>query len=132
MGIKYYKDALGGVHGLEDDGSQDHLIGNKVAMTTAEVTAYLNKDAVLHFTNVTTMYIENKVQAYNQSNGLAFKDIDAFTKYAVNPSSPHYAIANQFISYADRVWTAVRTYQATATTVPTDSEFKTILDSVVF
>jgi hypothetical protein len=50
----------------------------------------------------------------------------------VNTASVHNAIANQFIAYADKVWTAVRTYQATATTVPTDDEFKAILDGVVF
>jgi hypothetical protein len=87
---------------------------------------------VQHFTNVTTAYIEGKVTAYNQANGLAFANIDAFTKYAINPLSQHYAIANQFINYADAVWKAVRDYQATATTVPTDVEFQAILDAVVF
>jgi len=87
---------------------------------------------VRHFTDVTTMYIESKVQAYNTANGLAFKDIDAFTKYAINSLSQHYVIANKFINYADAIWFAVRTYQATATTVPTDAEFKDILDAVVF
>jgi hypothetical protein len=87
---------------------------------------------VQRFTDVTTNSIDGKVQAYNKANGLAFKDIDAFTKYAVNTTSVHYAIANQFIAYADRVWTALRTFQATATTVPTEEEFKAVLDGVVF
>ena len=102
----------------------------------AEYLAKLQADAmgaiVQHFTNVTTDYIEGKVAEYNAANGLAFKDIDAFTKYAINSLSQHYAISNKFIDYADNVWLAVRTYQATATSIPTDEEFKTLLDSVVF
>jgi hypothetical protein len=87
---------------------------------------------IQHFTDVTTAYIEARVTAYNQAHGLAFADIDAFTKYAINPLSQHYVIANQFINYADAVWKAVRDYQAIATIVPTDVEFKVILDAVVF
>ena len=87
---------------------------------------------VQHFTNVTTAYIEGKVTAYNQAHGLAFANIDAFTKYAINTQSQHYGIANKFIDYADAVWKAVRDYQATATTIPTDVEFNAILDAVVF
>ncbi len=106
------------------------------AQNEAEYLAKLQADAVSamvqHFTDVTTQYIEGKVQAYNRDKGLAFKDIDAFTKYAINSLSQHYAIANRFINYADAIWFAVRTYQATATAVPTDIEFKAILDAVVF
>ena len=97
-------------------------------LTDQEIMA----QAINEFTAITTNYIEAKVQAYNVANGLAFKDIDAFTKYAINPLSQHHAIANQFINYADKVWKAVRDYQATATTVPTDVEFQAILDAVVF
>jgi hypothetical protein len=103
-----------------------------------EVEYLANKQAdmmasiVQHFTDVTTSYIEAKVQAYNVANGLAFKDIDAFTKYAINPLSVHHAIANQFIDYADNVWTTVRTYQTTAVSIPTDTEFQVLLDSVIF
>lgn len=103
---------------------------------TAEELSIEQSDAIAsmvqHFTDVTTNYIEDKVQAYNAANGLAFKDIDAFTKYAVTPTSIHNAIAIQFIGYADRVWNAVRTYQASATSAPTEVEFKAVLDGVVF
>jgi len=87
---------------------------------------------VQHFTDVTTAYIEGKVTAYNQAHGLAFANIDAFTKYAINPLSQHHTIANQFINYADAVWKAARDYQATAVTIPTDAEFQAVLDAVVF
>lgn len=84
------------------------------------------------FTLMTTEYIEAKVQAYNLANGLAFKDIDSFAKYAVNINSIHYIIANRFIEYADAVWTTVRQYQASSTSIPTDVEFRAVLDRVVF
>lgn len=100
----------------------------ELAVKQAEATAQL----IQHFTDVTTNYIEAKVQAYNKANGVAFRDIDAFTKYALNMTSPYNSIAMKFIAYADNVWSTVRAYQATATTVPTDEEFKTLLDSVVF
>jgi hypothetical protein len=40
--MKYYKDVNNEVYAYEDDGSQDHLIGNKVAMTTDEIEAHTN------------------------------------------------------------------------------------------
>jgi len=109
----------------------DMQAGDRLA-TTIEVSTYELSGAVTRFTDLTTEYIEAKVRAYNQSNGLAFKDIDAFSKYAINPLSVHYNIANSFIAYADNVWSTVRAYQATATSVPTDAEFTALLDSVVF
>lgn len=89
-------------------------------------------NAIAHFEAVTTAYIEGKVKAYNIANGLAFANIDAFPKYAINTASQHHAVANQFIVYADHVWGAVRVYQATLTAIPTDVDFKAVLDGVVF
>jgi hypothetical protein len=97
----------------------------------------INKDkalsqAIAHLEGITDAYIQSKIDAYNLANGVKFKDIDAFTKYAVNTASQHNAIANKFIVYADNIWKAVRAYQATATTIPTDEEFKAVLDGVAF
>jgi hypothetical protein len=97
----------------------------------------INKDkalakAITRLESVTDTYIQGKIDAYNQANGVKFKDIDSFTKYAVNTSSQHYTIANKFIAYADNIWKAVREYQSTATTIPTDEEFKSVLDGVAF
>jgi len=123
------------------DSGIDMLAGvpTKIYTITAKTTEQLQAEQlqamqslVQHFTDVTTAYIESKVTSYNKAHGLAFANIDAFTKYAINPLSQHYAIANQFINYADKVWKAVRDYQATATTIPADVEFKAVLDAVVF
>ena len=40
--MKYYKNINNEVFAYEEDGSQDHLIGNKVLMTAEEVEAHLN------------------------------------------------------------------------------------------
>lgn len=89
-------------------------------------------EAITHFEVMTTSFIESKVQAYNSANGLAFANIDAFPKYALNTSSQHNAIANRFIVYADNVWGAVRAYQSSLTAIPTDEEFTAVLDGVIF
>jgi hypothetical protein len=135
--MKYYKDINNEVYAYEDDGSQDYLIGDKVSMTADEIEAHINPpltpaQTITRFENMTDAYIQSKIDAYNQENGVKFKDIDAFTKYAVNTSSKHYAIANKFIAYADNIWKAVRAYQSTVTTIQTDDEFKAVLDWVTF
>lgn len=40
--MKYYKDKNNQVFAYEEDGSQDHLIGDKVPMTSEEVEAHIN------------------------------------------------------------------------------------------
>jgi hypothetical protein len=40
--MKYFKDIDKNVSSYEDDGSQDHLIGDKTLMTTAEVDEHIN------------------------------------------------------------------------------------------
>ena len=40
--MKYYKDTKNHVYAYEEDGTQDHLIGDKVAMTDEEVEAHIN------------------------------------------------------------------------------------------
>jgi hypothetical protein len=135
--MKYYKDANNNVYAYELDGSQDHLIGDKAAMTADEIEAHINppitlEQSIARLENITFTYIQGKVDEYNLVNGVKFANIDAFTKYAINTSSQYNAIANQFIAYADNIWKAFRTYQKTLTSVPTDEEVKAILDKVTF
>jgi hypothetical protein len=118
--------ALGGIP------TKTYMVMDKTAEQLQAEQLQAMQSLVQHFTDVTTAYIESKVTAYNKAHGLAFANIDAFTKYAINQLSQHHTIANQFIKYADAIWKAARDYQATATTVPTDVEFKAILDAVVF
>lgn len=41
--MKYYKDTGNNIYAYELDGSQDHLIGNKIAITEEEVTNIHNQ-----------------------------------------------------------------------------------------
>jgi hypothetical protein len=88
--------------------------------------------SITRLEGITDTYIQSKIDTYNQANGVKFKDIDAFTKYAINTESQHNAIANKFIEYGDNIWKEVRAYQKTATTIPTDAEFQAVLDGVAF
>lgn len=113
---------------LNNQGARQFVNGTLVTYV-APITP---EQAIARFESITDAYIQSKIDAYNSANGVKFKDIDAFTKYAVNTSSQHYTIANKFIEYADNIWKAVRSYQATVTTLPTDDEFKAVLDGVAF
>ena len=131
--MPYYK------QGTSQIGNKPHgedWIEYTVGQEPAELKVLLDAEAQVqlfnHFTSMTDAHISNKITEYNKANEVAFAGADAFTKYAINTSSQHYAIANQFITWIDNVWSAVRTYQATATEVPTDEQFQAVLDAVVF
>lgn len=51
--MNYFKDTHGTVYAYEADGSQDHLIGDKVALTEAELAAHLAPPAPFIPTSVT-------------------------------------------------------------------------------
>lgn len=67
--MKYYKDNKGNVCAYEEDGSQDHLIGDKVAMTAEEVEAHINPPK-------TTDQLENEAK---QAKDLALSTITVTT-----------------------------------------------------
>lgn len=114
------------------EGFTEYTVGSE----PAELKALLDADAQVqlfnHFTSLVDATITAKITAYNKANSVAFANADAFTKYAINTSSQHHAIANQFITWIDNLWATARQYQATATEVPTDAEFQAVLDAVVF
>ena len=114
------------------EGAIEYTVGSEPSELKALLDAEAQAELFQHFTGMVDATITAKIQAYNKANGVAFANADAFTKYAINTSSQHYAIANQFITWIDNLWAEARTYQATATTVPTDEEFLAVLDAVVF
>jgi hypothetical protein len=62
INMKYYKDTDNNIYAYELDGSQDHLIGNKLAITEEEVTSIhnqKNQDALDQLT-----YSEQRSLAY--------------------------------------------------------------------
>jgi hypothetical protein len=88
--------------------------------------------AIANFTSVTTQYIESKVQAYNEANGTAFGSVHSCANYKDSLTYSHAPFCKQVWDWNERVWDTVRAYQATATAIPTDIEFKAILDGTVF
>jgi hypothetical protein len=106
--------------------------GNITEHEDAPIVPITLEQSIAHLESTTDTYIQSKIDAYNLANGVKFRDIDAFTKYAVNTASEHNTIANKFIAYADNIWKTIRAYQKTATTIPTDAEFKAVLDEVIF
>jgi len=60
--MKLYKDNNNNVFAYEEDGSQDHLIGDKVKITEEEASSIHNQKAQDELDQLT--YIEKRVMAY--------------------------------------------------------------------
>jgi hypothetical protein len=108
------------------------IYGNITEHEDAPIIQITLEQSIAHLESITDAYIQNKIDAYNLENGVKFKNIDSFSKYAINTASEYNAIANKFIEYSDTIWRSIRAYQATITTIPTDTEFKAVLDRVIF
>lgn len=52
MEIKYYKNASNEIYGYPIDGSQDHLIGDKVSITQSELDTILENNRQTKFNNL--------------------------------------------------------------------------------
>ena len=80
-----------------------------------EVSDYLKaqerKQILLSYEQAVDKYIQDEVTTYNEANGYAFVDINAFAKYALLPDSIHYDTAMNFLAWSDSVWTIVRGIQ---------------------
>lgn len=101
----------------------------------AQLQAEVIPNAVSHFVQFTDAYIQAKIDQWNIDNaasGTKFDNIHSFPKYAVIPTDSRYDISVRFLTWNGKVWDALRTYQATLTTIPTDAEVKAVLDAVVF
>ena len=128
--MERYKDAQGQILAVGSDMPQDGSIA-----TVAEVSVWELKQVIPYFKAFTDNYIQDKIKAWNVANtatGIEFDGIASFPKYAAIPTDTRYAISIQFLTWNGKIWDAVRAFQATATTIPTDAEFKAVLDGVVF
>ena len=88
--------------------------------------------AVQEFTSVTTFFIQSKVDQYNAASGTAFGSVHACECYRHDIGYTHQPFCARVWAWNIAVWEAVRLYQATATTIPTDEEFQAVLDGVTF
>lgn len=139
--MKHYIDENGTLRGLEEDGSQDFLITPQwLSITDAEAESIRNppmtqEQAVRHFKAYTNQYIQSRIDKWNEDNkstGIHFDDILSFPKYAVIPTDSRYAISVQFLTWNGAIWDTATAYMLSATVIPTEAEFKAVLDEVVF
>ena len=88
--------------------------------------------AVKHFTAKTEAFIQARIDAYNQANGIALGNAHNCESYSRVTTYPHQVFCLQLWNWNVSVWEAVRTYQASAISIPSDEDFQLVLDSVVF
>ena len=139
--MKYYLDENSVLRALESDRSQDFLIKDTwVALTDAEAMALQNTpmtidQAIAHFKAYTNQYIQARIDKWNTDNastGIRFDDILSFPKYAVISTDSRYAISVRFLTWNGAIWDAATAYMLSATSIPTEAEFKAVLDGVTF
>ena len=85
---------------------------------------------VLYFTKMTDNHIQSKIDAYNKANGTAFASVHNCESYSRMSAYTHQPFCAAVWTWSVDVWEAVRSYQSTLTTIPTDAEFQAVLDSV--
>lgn len=77
--MKHYIDTKGNVYAYEEDGSQDHLIGDKVAMTAEEVDAHINPAKTAEQLAQDASILRDKAMLtgiYYQGNMISLTDVD--------------------------------------------------------
>jgi vancomycin resistance protein YoaR len=100
--MKYYKDINNNVYAYEADGSQDHLIGDKVAMTSDEIETHLNPSITpeqLMQQSKSAVYnlLDQTAQQYDYRN---FAEVSQFVNSNVWKTE-----ANGLLVWQDAVWT---------------------------
>jgi hypothetical protein len=78
--MKFYKDSSNNVFAYEADGSQDHLIGNKVVITQEEADSIASAAQAAFFNSLT--YAQKRASAYpsiaDQLDQIYHEGIDAW------------------------------------------------------
>jgi hypothetical protein len=82
--MKYYKNVNNEIYAYELDGSQDHLIGDKVAMTAEEVEIHLNPPKTLEQIKAEITYaieslLDNKAKELRYDNMMSARSYTGFT-----------------------------------------------------
>lgn len=84
MQRKLYKDINGNIYEYEADGSQDSLIGDKVAMTAAEVELHINpaktaEQVKAEITSAIQNMLDTKAQSLRYDNMMSARSYAGFT-----------------------------------------------------
>lgn len=85
-----------------------------------------------NFVIMTDAHIQAEVNKYNEDNNVMFGSIHNCSTYVTVDTYPHQAFCIAIIQWNADIWETVRAFQASATTIPTDEEFKAVLDGVHF
>jgi hypothetical protein len=90
--MKLYKSENNEVFAYEEDGSQDHLIGDKIAITQAEADAINAEKELARFNSFT--YAEKRMREYptiaDQLDYIYHNGIDAWKTNMINPVKTKY------------------------------------------
>jgi hypothetical protein len=69
------------------------------------------KKDIIKAEDAITNYIQDAINDYNTTHGVAFKDIDALQKYTVMPEYTHYKFCIDMLAWNVQVWEAARQIQ---------------------
>jgi hypothetical protein len=116
--MKYYKDANNTVYAYEFDGSQDELIGDKVAMTEDEVEAHINPSITpeqLTQQAKAAVYdlLDQTAQQYDYCN---FAEVAQFLNSGIWKAE-----AESLIAWQDAVW--IKAYELLKEPITTADDF---------
>ena len=126
--MKYYKDNQGTVYAYEADGSQDYLIGDKVAMTDEEVEAHLNPpktqveieaELISHFKSLYMNVVQTKLSELDYDSLATVKLWEGDATFGAEAS----AILAWYKSIISYNYATLNDVKTGATTIPTDSEY---------
>lgn len=110
--------------------------GKKVTLDESLIQEELDRLSILeakdYFTLKANDFIQSKIDEYNEANGTAFTNVHNCESYSRVTSYIHQSWCLQVWTWSVNVWEAVRAYQDTASTIPTDAEFQVVLDGVAF
>ena len=107
-------------------------VDGKYVVDTVEEAEIETSNAIKNFTNMTNAYIQNKVDEYNLANGTAFNNVHNCKSYIDHPTYAHKDFCSSIWLWSVDVWEAVRSYQSTLDSIPTDEEFMEVLEGVTY
>lgn len=113
--MKYYKDTQNNVFAYELDGSQDHLIGDKVAMTAEEVEVHLNppktmEQVKVEITNAIQLMLDIKAQELRYDNMMSARSYAGYT-------NPFQSEAQALAVWCANCWIKAGELEALGTTI---------------
>jgi hypothetical protein len=135
--MKYFKNDIGDVYAYTDDQIKIGLALDKTRMSDEDVTMRINpiettEQAISRLEAVTNAFIFAKVDEYNKTNATAFSSIHSCGNYRFDMDYTHQPFCVKVWKWNVNVWETVRAFFLSATAIPADEEFQSVLDGVAF